>query len=388
MFGWRKKSEGFEWQEYVRTTILVRRADRQKRLDDARLAALAAVKDTADRGIEAGKEQVQAVRQGAADIMRNAGRAAGNAAIGGAYAAAGLAKDLGAAARDAAKKVPVAKISLPPRLKSSGAIAAMYLADVPRRWRIAKKYLPATAAAAGAVWVFGNALTPESRSVQTANITTGSTRTVASTEASPDTNSELRGRASAVSGSVLRVKSNAVRLAGIEAPDPAQPCFKANGKRWSCADAATHALSRLVRGRKIACELSNPDKGLISLAHCRAGDIDIAAELVKEGHVFASEGYFRTYGSEEEAARAAKLGLWQGQNERPSIWRARMWDEAKRSAPDGCPIKGFVRSQSRIYAMPWSEDYDQRNIKTVKGERWFCSEDEARAAGFRALSRS
>ncbi len=388
MFGWRKKSEGFEWQEYVRTTILVRRADRQKRLDDARLAALAAVKDTADRGIEAGKEQVQAVRQGAADIMRNAGRAAGNAAIGGAYAAAGLAKDLGAAARDAAKKVPVAKISLPPRLKSSGAIAAMYLADVPRRWRIAKKYLPATAAAAGAVWVFGNALTPESRSVQTANITTGSTRTVASTEASPDTNSELRGRASAVSGSVLRVKSNAVRLAGIEAPDPAQPCFKANGKRWSCADAATHALSRLVRGRKIACELSNPDKGLISLAHCRVGDIDIAAELVKEGHVFASEGYFRTYGSEEEAARAAKLGLWQGQNERPSIWRARVWDEAKRSAPDGCPIKGFVRSQSRIYAMPWSEDYDQRNIKTVKGERWFCSEDEARAAGFRALSRS
>ncbi len=388
MFGWRKKSEGFEWQEYVRTTILVRRADRQKRLDDARLAALAAVKDTADRGIEAGKEQVQAVRQGAADFMRNAGRAAGNAAIGGAYAAAGLAKDLGAAVRDAAKKVPVAKISVPPRLKSSGAIAAMYLADVPRRWRIAKKYLPATAAAAGAVWVFGNALTPESRSVQTANITTGSTRTVASTEASPDTNSELRGRASAVSGSVLRVKSNAVRLAGIEAPDPAQPCFKANGKRWSCADAATQALSRLVRGRKIACELSNPDKGLISLAHCRAGDIDIAAELVKEGHVFASEGYFRTYGSEEEAARAAKLGLWQGQNERPSIWRARVWDEAKRSAPDGCPIKGFVRSQSRIYAMPWSEDYDQRNIKTVKGERWFCSEDEARAAGFRALSRS
>ncbi len=388
MFGWRKKSEGFEWQEYVRTTILVRRADRQKRLDDARLAALAAVKDTADRGIEAGKEQVQAVRQGAADIARNAGRAAGNAAIGGAYAAAGLAKGIGAVARDAAKKVPVVKISVPPGLKSSSAIAAMYLADVPRRWRIAKKYLPATAAAAGAVWVFGNVLTPEPGSVQNANITTGSIRTVASTESSPDTNSELRGRASAVSGNVLRIKSTEVRLAGIEAPDPAQPCFKANGKRWSCADAATQALGRLVRGRKMACELSNPGKGLIPLAHCRTGDIDIAAELVKEGHVFASEGYFRTYGTEEDAARAAKLGLWQGKNERPSIWRARVWDEAKRTAPDGCPIKGFVRSRSRIYAMPWSEDYDQRNIKTVKGERWFCSEDEARAAGFRALSRS
>jgi hypothetical protein len=80
MFGWRRKNEGFGWQEYVRTTILVRRADRQKRLDDARLAALSKVKDTADRGIEAGKEQVHAVRQGILGIVRNAGRAAGEAA--------------------------------------------------------------------------------------------------------------------------------------------------------------------------------------------------------------------------------------------------------------------------------------------------------------------
>ena len=143
-----------------------------------------------------------------------------------------------------------------------------------------------------------------------------------------------------------------------------------------------------MRGRKIACELSNPGKGQIPLAHCRAGETDIAAELVKAGLVFASEGYFRTYGGEEESARTAKLGLWQGQNERPGVWRARVWDEAKRTAPDGCPIKGFVRSQSRFYAMPWSEDYERRNIKTVKGERWFCSEDEALAAGFRASSRS
>ena len=388
MFGWRKRSEGFEWQEYVRTTILVRRADRQKRLDDVRLAALAKVKDTADRGIEAGKEQVHAVGRGALDIVRNAGRAAGNAAIGGAYAVAGAAKEAGAVARDAAKKVPLAKISVPPRLKSSSAIAAMYLADVPRRWRTAKKYLPATAAAAGAVWIFGNVLTPETGTVQTANITTGSTRTVASTETNAGSNNVLRGRASVISGNILRIKSLEVQLAGIDAPDPAQPCFKANGKRWPCADAASQALNRLVRGRRIACELSNTVNSPIPLGHCRAGEIDIAAELVKDGHVFASEGYFRTYGTEEETARAAKLGLWQGQNERPSLWRARVWDEAKRTAPDGCPIKGFFRSQSRIYAMPWSEDYGQRNIKTVKGERWFCSEDEARAAGFRSLSRS
>ena len=49
MFGWRRRSEGFEWREYVRTTILVRRADRQRRVEDVRVAALEKVKHAARR---------------------------------------------------------------------------------------------------------------------------------------------------------------------------------------------------------------------------------------------------------------------------------------------------------------------------------------------------
>ncbi len=55
MFGWRRRSEGFEWREYVRTTVLVRRADRQRRIEDARLAAVEKVKNAADAGAEAGR---------------------------------------------------------------------------------------------------------------------------------------------------------------------------------------------------------------------------------------------------------------------------------------------------------------------------------------------
>ena len=55
MFGWRRRSEGFEWREYVRTTILVRRADRQRRVEDARVAALEKVKHARDAGVEAGR---------------------------------------------------------------------------------------------------------------------------------------------------------------------------------------------------------------------------------------------------------------------------------------------------------------------------------------------
>ena len=55
MFGWRRRSEGFEWREYVRTTILVRRADRQRRVEDARVATLEKVKHARDAGVEAGR---------------------------------------------------------------------------------------------------------------------------------------------------------------------------------------------------------------------------------------------------------------------------------------------------------------------------------------------
>ena len=65
-----------------------------------------------------------------------------------------------------------------------------------------------------------------------------------------------------------------------------------------------------------------------------------------------------------------------------------VWEEAKRTAPEGCPIKGHVRASDRIYAMPWSDGYTARKVRTVKGDRWFCSEDEARAAGFKLSSRS
>jgi hypothetical protein len=34
MFGWRKRNDGFEWREYVRTTILVRRRNRRDRVGE------------------------------------------------------------------------------------------------------------------------------------------------------------------------------------------------------------------------------------------------------------------------------------------------------------------------------------------------------------------
>lgn len=50
-----------------------------------------------------------------------------------------------------------------------------------------------------------------------------------------------------------------------------------------------------------------------------------------------------------------------------------------------CVIKGNISMNTgeRIYHVPGQEYYHATQIETHKGERWFCSEEEARAAGWR-----
>lgn len=51
---------------------------------------------------------------------------------------------------------------------------------------------------------------------------------------------------------------------------------------------------------------------------------------------------------------------------------------------DACDIKGNVNTQGeRIYHVPGQRYYDKTVISASHGEQWFCSEAEARAAGWR-----
>ena len=197
----------------------------------------------------------------------------------------------------------------------------------------------------------------------------------------------LEGRAEAVGGDLVRVAGTTVRLAGIEAPERQQTCGAGN-RRYSCGAAAQGALARLVNGRSVSCTLSGTDSAGRALASCTRGQMDINGELVRQGHVFAEASLFASYASLEREARNAKAGIWAGgEAERPTAFRAKMWDEAKRRAPDGCPIKGLVTGGARVYVLPWSPDYDRGRIQKARGERWFCSEREAEAAGFKPAVR-
>ena len=48
-------------------------------------------------------------------------------------------------------------------------------------------------------------------------------------------------------------------------------------------------------------------------------------------------------------------------------------------------IKGNIniRTGERVYHMPGQKHYNDVTIETENGERWFCTEDEAEANGWR-----
>ncbi len=203
---------------------------------------------------------------------------------------------------------------------------------------------------------------------------------------SPDVASPapLSGPALIVDGDTIMIAGQHIRLEGIDAPEMAQACFTASGASWPCGREAAKVLGALTIGRDFACDSRGTDKYGRMLAICYAGGLDLNAEMVRTGYAWAFVKYSQEYANTEATARAAKAGVWQGKSEAPWDFRHNGWQAAEASAPQGCAIKGNISGNGQIYHVPWSPWYGKVRIEEGRGERWFCSEAHAIAAGWRA----
>jgi endonuclease YncB( thermonuclease family) len=192
-----------------------------------------------------------------------------------------------------------------------------------------------------------------------------------------------------VDGDTIVVEGVKYRLFGIDAPETRQTCNR-NGREWACGKAATAFVQQLAADRVVICEERSRDRYGRIVAICRVGDIDLGAELTRAGLAWAYFRYSDRYGPEENAARSAHIGVWNGKAVAPWDYRKalRQPKEAQvavlEAHADGCEIKGNISANGRIFHMPGSAVYGRTRITPSKGERWFCSADEARAAGWRA----
>ena len=196
--------------------------------------------------------------------------------------------------------------------------------------------------------------------------------------------SELAGTASVIDGDTIDIDGKRVRLEGIDAPETAQVCRRANGGEWSCGRAAADALAQLVGARRVTCRDEGTDKYDRVLGVCSVAGVDINAELVRRGYAWAFVKYSERYVKQEAEAKAAAAGIWQGEAEPAWIYRQNRWKVAEGDAPQGCAIKGNITENGQIYHMPWSPWYGRVKVDPERGERWFCSEAEAQNAGWRS----
>jgi endonuclease YncB( thermonuclease family) len=196
---------------------------------------------------------------------------------------------------------------------------------------------------------------------------------------------QLVGSAHVFDGDTLDVSGKRVRLEGIDAPEAGQRCVRGLIGTWACGAAATEALRALVDGKTVTCERHGTDKYGRMLGVCFADGVEINRRMVEDGNAWAFVRYSKSYVAEEQAARQARRGVFTTANQPPWEYRTHRWADAEQQAPNGCAIKGNVTRNGHIYHMPWSPWYAKVVIDETRGERWFCSEREAQAAGWRPV---
>jgi endonuclease YncB( thermonuclease family) len=210
-------------------------------------------------------------------------------------------------------------------------------------------------------------------------------------------------------GDQIQIGNTRMRLGGIDAPSVDQLCLNTKGERWTCGVAARDELIRHADKKPWTCHLRQTDRRGRTVARCEVDGEDIQKWMVKSGWALAYVRFSHDYVADEKAARDAKAGMWQGAFIAPWDWRVRNKKTAVLGAakkppnanaillasasgsvapsPD-CTIKGNVnRSGECIFHTPKSRWYAKIEMKISKGTRWFCSVDDAEAAGCRETRR-
>jgi endonuclease YncB( thermonuclease family) len=208
---------------------------------------------------------------------------------------------------------------------------------------------------------------------------------------------DLVGQASIIDGDTIEIHGQRIRLFGIDAPEHDQLC-EAAGTQYRCGQQAALALADRIGKQTVDCVPRDVDQYGRVVAVCSAGGEDLNAWMVRQGWALAYRHYSTIYVADEDTAHLAGAGIWRGTFDAPWDWRrgqrqgaAQVQSQAPVASGANageCVIKGNISSKGeRIYHLPGGEYYDATVIDTAKGERWFCTEAEAVAAGWRRSKR-
>jgi len=212
-------------------------------------------------------------------------------------------------------------------------------------------------------------------------------------------------------GDTIQLAGITYRLDGIDAPEFDQMCIDHHADPWACGVEARDHLAQLIGERDVSCEDLGPDK---TYGKWHAGICTVAGEttslnqlLVRQGFALSFEPSAKgRFEEDEAAAKENRNGLWKGCFVAPQAFRQReetavLLGAACRSdkdrelrqslfpeeplMPPGCSIKAKFAVRARvtgnvgIYHLQGCSSY----APLTEPDRWFCTEEDAQAAGFR-----
>jgi endonuclease YncB( thermonuclease family) len=212
-------------------------------------------------------------------------------------------------------------------------------------------------------------------------------------------------------GDTLQLGDITYRLDGIDAPELDQVCIDDHADPWTCGIEARDQLTKLIGGRAVHCDDLGPDKTTrrrhVGICSVEGESTSLNQQLVRNGFALSAEPSIKAHFKDDAAAaRDAKSGLWKGCFVAPQEFRTGRKDGALLGGscradrdreirdvlfpdyltqPPSCSIKGKFAVRARvtgnvgIYHLQGCRSY----AGVTRPDRWFCSEDDARAAGFR-----
>jgi endonuclease YncB( thermonuclease family) len=211
-------------------------------------------------------------------------------------------------------------------------------------------------------------------------------------------------------GATLQLADVTYRLDGIDAPELDQMCIDDHADAWACGVEARDQLSGMIGSRQVRCEdlgLGTYKKRHIGICTVEGESTSLNQLLVRQGFALnfepSARGRFR---EDEVGAKDNRRGLWKGCFVAPQEFRRGRKDGAllgescrpdkdreiravlfpdDPTMPPGCSIKGRFAVRARVtgnvgvYQLQGCRSYPA----LTKPDRWFCSEEDAEAAGFR-----
>jgi endonuclease YncB( thermonuclease family) len=212
-------------------------------------------------------------------------------------------------------------------------------------------------------------------------------------------------------GDTLSLAGVTYRLDGIDAPEFDQICIDDQAEPWTCGIEARDQLAKLIGGRGVHCEDLGPDRGFnkwhIGVCSVEGETISLNQMLVRQGFALnaAASGKAR-FGEDEAGAKAKVSGLWKGcfvapqdfrqerktaallgaacRNDKDREIRAVLFPDEP-AMPPNCSVKAklavraHVTGHVGVYHLQSCSTY----APVTKPDRWFCSEEDAQAAGYR-----